>query len=30
MKNLLEAFNIIDLGIKDLTEEDLLIGLDKK
>lgn len=29
MKNLLEAFGIIDLGIKDLTEEDLLIGLDK-
>lgn len=27
--NLLEAFNIIDLGIKDLKEEDLLIGLDK-
>ena len=27
--NLLEAFGIIDLGVKDLTEEDLLIGLDE-
>lgn len=27
--NLLETFGIIDLGVKDLSEEDLLIGLDE-